>query len=137
MYNIGMPNTRDLIEFLKTNIPPRQGRKTAFALEITPSHLGEILHGRSRPGPELCQRIAAYFGVPEIQVLQMAGYIQTQDKPDDQVEQLIDAISNRLRQDPDLREIVRIYLATRSPAARKRLRAIVLAAAGEHDADTG
>ena len=136
LYNVRMPNTRGLIEFLNNNIPPRQGRRTAIALEITPSHLGEILHGRSRPSPELCQRMAAYFGLSETQVLQMAGYIKKQ-KIDDQVEQLIDACAARLRRDPDLREIVRIYLATRSLAARKRLRAIVLAAASEHGADSG
>ena len=130
-----MSENQTLIEFLKNNIPYRQGRNTAKALEITPAHLAEILHDRSRPSPALCQRLAVYFGISEIQVLQMAGYIQKK-KTDDRVEQMIDACADQLRQDPDLQDIVRIYLATRSKTARRRLRDILLAATEKRDTNS-
>ncbi len=125
-----MPDTQALIEFLDRNIPPRQGRKTARALGITASHLGELRHGRVRPGSDLCRRIAEYYGIAEVDVLRMAGYLKDQGNAGDPVEELITAASEQLRRDTDLQEIARAYLATRSPSDRRRIHDVVLAAAG-------
>jgi len=130
VYNVYMTEQEDLVHYLNRIIPHGKGNLMASALGITRSHLSAIRRGRSRPSPRLCKVMAFQFGLSEVDVLRMAGYLEPADAGGDQVEQLVLATSEQLPRDPDLQVIVKTYLETRSQATRRRLRDIVVAAAG-------
>jgi len=94
--------------------------------------------------------MAAFFDVPELEVLIAAGHLSMEDfqnfgtagsriEPTDtlpplnakgSIQDLISDASNKLRRDPDLQDIVAAYLGSRSLEDRQQMRAVVLAVAG-------
>lgn len=98
-------------------------------MDISPAYLHALIHKGKKPDAVVCAKIANHYGLSLTDVFRMAGYMDA-GQSEDRVEQMIAAVSDRLRQDPDLQEIVQAYLASRSAGERKRLRDVVVAAAG-------
>jgi transcriptional regulator with XRE-family HTH domain len=104
---------QDFADWLQREMDARGWRQADLARHagLHTGHLSKVLNRERNPGVEFCRGVARAFGMPEIQVLEIAGLATDQERV--KFNPVIEATANMLSDLPDddqeeIRALVRV-----------------------------
>ncbi len=124
---------KSLAEFVEEQRAARgQTRKAlALAIGLEPGHFWRIQAGEIQPTLGTCRRIAEFFQIPTLMVLQLTGMLQAVDwEISDGDERFMLDFARAAVKDPDLRGLYELYLEQPTRADRRAFVRAVRAAFG-------